>query len=102
MKVITKDQFYLEQIEALKKRITQEREGVEEFKQMMNDAFKDLEAERDALQVQVEALKTLVINEEKTTKQLWSELFEVRREIKKRLEVNVDSWAQKERQGGAE
>jgi methylphosphotriester-DNA--protein-cysteine methyltransferase len=28
--------------------------------------------------------------------------FEVRREIKKRLEVNVDSWAQKERQGGAE
>ena len=59
MKVITKDQFYLEQIEALKKRITQEREGVEEFKQMMNDAFKDLEAERDALQAQVEALSKL-------------------------------------------
>ena len=57
MKVITKDQFYLEQIEALKKKITQEREGVEEFKQMMNDAFKDLEAERDALASQVEVLR---------------------------------------------
>jgi predicted nuclease with TOPRIM domain len=59
MKGITKDQFYLDQIEALKKRITQEREGVEEFKQMMNDAFKDLEAERDALVAQVEALSKL-------------------------------------------